>query len=428
MNTAHTSNQFRRSFVTLFILLALLVLLAAAYRYNRAVGDQKAILKADGSISVLTGGRAIERSLGETVGYVLYLAANPALIAAAGQTADKKNMENLRRNFSLFSMTHPVFHQLCWLDKDGMEVLRISNIDGQIGIADQSKLENKRDQRYFQNSIQLRPGEIYVSPLSLEVENTIVLTPRLPIIRIATPVIDSLARRQGTLVVTVAAKEFLAHVETGKNASNSRNMLLNKDGYWLKSDNPDDEWGFMFNRHKTLAASSPAAWKKIVSADHGQFEDSSGLWSFETISLLKPKPEDASSRASASGDQHFWKIVSYVPENRIAELNSRVMRSTALYSAGTLLLLLAGSWYFTKMRYSKLQAQQELGIASTEYAKQLAICDAEARMYAILHTLADGIITFSEDGIIEEFAANAERLFGYFSYEAIGQNIGILIS
>ena len=432
MKAARTSNQIHRNFLILSILLTVLVFLAAAYRYNQTVDDQINLLKADGSLNVLVSGRAIERSLGGTVGNVMYLAANPALAAAAEQKAAIRNMENLRRDFTLFSLTHPMYYQLCWIDENGMEVLRINNADGQISIADQNKLENKRDQRYFQKSIQLEPGEVYASPLYLEVENKKVLTPILPIIRIATPVFDSQVRRHGILVVTVAAKEFLAHVGASKNVPNSRNMLLNSEGYWLKSDNPDDEWGFMFNQPKTLAASFPDAWKKIAAAERGQFEDNSGLWSYETAYLLKPRksvPADANIpiRASVDAEQYFWKVVSFVPISQIREFNSGVMRFTALYSAGTLLLLLVGSWYFTRMRYSQLQAQQDLSIAAAEYAKQLVIRDTEARMYAILHTIADGIITFNENGIIEEFAANAERIFGYSSDEVIGQNISLLM-
>ncbi|MFA6922065.1 MAG: response regulator, partial [Gallionella sp.] len=69
------------------------------------------------------------------------------------------------------------------------------------------------------------------------------------------------------------------------------------------------------------------------------------------------------------------------------------------------------------------KAQQDLGIAAAEYSKQLALRDTEARMYAILHTIADGIIIFNENGIIEEFSANAELIFGYSADEIIGKNI-----
>jgi PAS domain S-box-containing protein len=428
MKTASTSNPFHRNFLILSILLTVLVILAATYRYNQAINDQKAILRADGSLNVLASGREVERSLGETVRYVTYLAANPVLAAAAGQRTSKKNMENLQRDFVLFSMTHPIYHQLSWIDENGMEVLRINNTDGQIGITGQSKLENKRDRHYFQKSIGLKPGQIYVSQMYPEIADEEILAHRLPVISIATPIFDSLTRRHGVLVVAVAVREYKALAGAYRSISNSYNMLLDSDGYWLMGDDPDEALEAMFDRSGALAASFPAAWKKIVSAEHGQFEDNSGLWSFETVYLLKPH-KDASIpiRTSTDADQYFWKVVSYVPAGQIRELHSGVMWPTVLYSAGTLLLLLVGSWYYTRMRYSHLKAQQDLSIAAAEYAKQLVIRDTEARMYAILHTIADGIITFNEDGIIEEFTANAEHIFGYPTGEAIGQDIGMLM-
>jgi len=83
------------------------------------------------------------------------------------------------------------------------------------------------------------------------------------------------------LVVTVSANELLARTGAGNDVSKSQNMLLNSEGYWLKSANQDDEWGFMFNKPKTLGARFPEVWKKIAAAEYGQFEDRSGLWSFE---------------------------------------------------------------------------------------------------------------------------------------------------
>ncbi len=424
------SHQFRRSFLMLFLPLALLIILAAVYLFKQTVDDQIAILKADGSLNVVSGGRAIERSLDASVQDVLYLATIPSLTTAHKIT--RTGMENLHRDYILFCLTHPTYSKLRLINESGREMLRINNLDGHISITEPDKLENKSDRFYFTGSVSLAPGKVYVSPMQLEFENKIVITPYRPIIRIATPIFDDHARRRGVLVVTVAANELLARISAGNEVSKSQSMLLNSEGYWLKSSAPNDEWGFMFDKPKTLGARFPAVWKKIAATEYGQFEESSGLWSFETVYPLKSHKNSQTNfsnpiRTSVDPDKYFWKVVSYVPKNKIWELNSKVMRSSAFYSAGMLLLLLVGCWYFTKMRYSKLKAQQDLSIAATEYAKQLALRDTEARMYAILHTIADGIITFSENGNIEEFAANAERIFGYSADEVVGQNISLLM-
>src|SRR5512142_2469876 len=127
MKGTRMSNQFRRSFLTLFIPLALLVILAAVYLFNQTVEDQLAILKADGSLNVVSGGRSIERSLDASVDDVLYLATLPSLTATHKLT--RAGMENLHRDFVLFLLTHPTYSKLRLLDENGKEVLRINSLD-----------------------------------------------------------------------------------------------------------------------------------------------------------------------------------------------------------------------------------------------------------------------------------------------------------
>jgi hypothetical protein len=204
------SRQFRRSFLALFIPLALTVVLAAVYLFNQSVANQKAILSADGSLDVVSGGRAIERSLDASVQDVLYLASLPELTAMRKIT--RSGMQELNRAFILFCLTHPAYSKLRLIDEDGREIMRINSMDGNVSVADRRELENKSDRFYFTGSVRLAPGKVYVSPMQLEYENGKVVTPHLPIVRIATPVFDANSRRLGVLVVTVAADDLLARI------------------------------------------------------------------------------------------------------------------------------------------------------------------------------------------------------------------------
>jgi diguanylate cyclase (GGDEF)-like protein/PAS domain S-box-containing protein len=54
--------------------------------------------------------------------------------------------------------------------------------------------------------------------------------------------------------------------------------------------------------------------------------------------------------------------------------------------------------------------------------------DSEARTRAVLENVADGIVTVSDEGVIESFNRAASTLFGYSENEAIGQPFGILLA
>ena len=58
---------------------------------------------------------------------------------------------------------------------------------------------------------------------------------------------------------------------------------------------------------------------------------------------------------------------------------------------------------------------------------RVALSESEQLKRAVVDSVADGIITISEKGIIESFNAAAERLFGYSCTEVIGHNISTLL-
>lgn len=425
-------NHLLRIFLMTFVPLAFFSILAAGYLFFQEVQDQKDILKSESTIDVVSNSRSIERSLAGSIRNVMYLVSDPELILAAEKSRRAENLQKLAASYIRFSSAHPTYFKIRWIDEHGIELLVVKNIEGKINLVDRNELENKYDRYYFQEGLSLRPGESYVSPLDLDIERGKIIEPYLPVIRIVTPVSDNKQRRHGVLVVTLNARDLLARLHTNAQDSGLETMLLNKDGYWLKNKNSEDEWGFMFNRTSSMAGEYPAAWKRISSSERGQFEDDDGLWSFQTVYPLRPdKNRMVDSivplQTKNSAEQYFWKVVSHAPRNRLLNINSGILRTTAIESIAILLLLLAGAWYFAKMRLAQLQAKNDLDSAAREHATQMATRDLEARRYAILNTLADGIITFDEGGRIEEFAANAERVFGFSTDEVVGRNISMLI-
>ena len=48
-------------------------------------------------------------------------------------------------------------------------------------------------------------------------------------------------------------------------------FLVNREGYWLYSADPDDQWGFMYEekRDRTLGNAYPEEWRTISSSEEG---------------------------------------------------------------------------------------------------------------------------------------------------------------
>jgi PAS domain S-box-containing protein len=78
-----------------------------------------------------------------------------------------------------------------------------------------------------------------------------------------------------------------------------------------------------------------------------------------------------------------------------------------------------------------LVGQRQIYAAGRDVTAQKRIAEAlresEARHRSVVDNIADGIIVIGERGIIESFNHAAERIFGYSSDEAIGQNVNMLM-
>ena len=64
---------------------------------------------------------------------------------------------------------------------------------------------------------------------------------------------------------------------------------------------------------------------------------------------------------------------------------------------------------------------------TTEKRNEQLIKDAAARYRTVLETMGDGLILINNKGIITDFNAAAEKIFGYPSKEVIGRDVSILL-
>jgi len=181
--------------------------------------------------------------------------------------------EYIEREFLEFTKSRKIYDQIRFIDTEGMEIIRINNFDGSPEAVPRDQLQNKSNRYYFKETISLKPGQIYLSPLDLNVENDTLEEPVKPVIRICSPVFDKEGRSRGILVLNYLARNFLDDLRELTRSQPGTFALMNDEGFWLYADKPEDEWLFMYPERVSggEAVRNPALWSGIQSHENGRF-------------------------------------------------------------------------------------------------------------------------------------------------------------
>ena len=345
------------------------------------------------------------------------------LMVFANQTAIKnlwkKNgeidllaLESLENEYLTISKFSEVYDQIRVLDKNGMEIIRINYNNGQPSIVSANKLQNKKDRYYFADAFKLNRGEIFMSPLDLNIEQGKIEQPLKPMIRFATPIFDNFGKKQGIILINYLAEEFLSHFSQQNLNPHQQSMLLNSDGYWLSSPNTSDEWGFMYKdgKEKTFKNLFPNIWTDIASKNSSQFETSQGLFTTKKVYPLLKNQKSSTGSGEAftpsskqiKSQEYCWIIVSYVPSSILHKNRNRRLNLAIWINIVLLLIFLYITWIIAK---------------STSLRRQ-----EEKKYKNILENIIDGYYRTDIKGNILLISPSAVQILGFSRDEIIGKN------
>ena len=130
------------------------------------------------------------------VGDLLFLAKQEELKAYL-ETPSHHNLSLINSEYRSFSVNKKNYEQIRYLDNHGMEVARVNYNNGQPISISKNKLQSKRDRYYFKDVFRLGKGEVFVSPLDLNIEQGKVEEPYKPMIRFGTPVLTMRVSSEG---------------------------------------------------------------------------------------------------------------------------------------------------------------------------------------------------------------------------------------
>lgn len=276
------------------------------------------------------------------------------------QKNNANTIENLENYFYIFSKNHKDFQQLRYLDIAGKEIIRVDNIAGKTII--KRDLQDKSKRYYYRNSINLKEGEIYISPLDLNIEFEKIETPHNPMIRYTMPVFVN-GEKTGYIVVNYLAKKLLASIQNSNN--NIHTILLNKSSYYLIGFEKNKEFGFMFDKKQNSFKNEyPDSWSTIAKNQNTKLEFDNKYAhsiSYDPVSVVSPNRSIKSDRQ--------WYLISYYSQEEITnKLLSKAISDLFLYLPVILILAIL-SYILTLYKIKDIESRKLL-LEAKEQAEQ----------------------------------------------------------
>jgi len=241
---------------------------------------------------------------------------------------NEHSKESISEDFLAVSQAKKTYDQIRVLDTDGMEKIRV-NFDQDVSrVVPDNELQPKGNRYYFSNTFDLTGNQIFISPFDLNIEQGVVELPVKPMIRFGTPLYDLDGTKKGVLLLNYLGQHLLEQLTAIHGREGHHLMLLNNQAYWLKGQNKEDEWGFMFNDRKDVTYQNrfPDEWKAISSNVSGQFYSDVGLVTFYTIYPLREIIHSDSTGEHRlewlNGERYTLKIVSHIEKGHLDQITS----------------------------------------------------------------------------------------------------------
>jgi len=254
--------------------------------------------------------------------------------------------------FKVLGRERPMYDQVRLLSYPGHELVRVNQgLEGP-EIVSRQNLQDKSKRYYFLQARDLAEGEIYISPVDLNIEwGKSEAVPR-PMFRVATPVFDDGGHRRGVVLVNYRGEALAAAFKDAMGDAANRLMVLDQRGFWISNPRQELEWGFAFDPDARFQNHYPAVWQQMEHQATGTLVNHRGIFSF--LRLNSDIPASVASLAPPP-----WYIVSLFPGVLLRQSLGLGSYISAYGLMAIVVLLLAAGYGAVRSR--QLHAADRLG-------------------------------------------------------------------
>ncbi|WP_439395815.1 PAS domain S-box protein [Bradyrhizobium sp. PMVTL-01] len=349
------------------------------------------------------------------------------------------------------------------LDDNQRELVRVdrSGPNGTVRIVPDSELEHKSERAYFQETIRLPPGEVYVSSIDLATRQGGTTGLHIPTLRVAMPLFTSDGKPFGIVIANIDMRPALDRVRSTRSPGGEI-YVVNSRGDYLVHPDRTQEFGSLRGH--------PTDWRKdfpFLSALAGTPDLVTRLTTDES-----GRPSGAAIAPALLAGKEWVAIIVTVPPSVFGRVPAAIQKTSllvgilAVLAAAALAVLLARSLTRPIGRLTAaveaigsgrpadipVDASGETGVLARAFARMVeetqaktAALEREIREHrrteaarshhaareqlfsAAVESSDDAIVMQSLDAVITGWNPAAERLYGYAASEAIGQSTAIIV-
>ncbi|MBC3764349.1 sensor histidine kinase [Neptunicella marina] len=387
---------FVRSFVQLVLPSLVVLALAISIFYRNEVESLKQIISIDESHTVKLATKSINLELSGVLSDLQYLKNQPLFRQYINNP--HSNRKSLQQDWLTFSTHRKIYDQIRFIDKDGNEAIRVNNDNNIAVVVADEQLQYKGHRHYVSDTLVLNNDDIYVSDLTLNIEQQEIEIPYSPVIRVSTPIFNNNNQLQGLLILNYQAHTLLDKLRKLTVNGQSEFWLLNHDGYWLLSDDQLMEWGFLHNQTtvSNFATIYPTVWQKMLfGPPTGQIQGPAYTFTYQRI-------DGESSPLGKHAET--WILISALPQKTWSRLTAEKLNNNL----------------FSFILYALILSLIALIIASKNMANrriQLNLRRSEAKFRGLLDAAPDAIIIVNQKGRIILSSSHAQKTLGYSKEE-----------
>lgn len=354
-----------RRFVIVFVGAAVVHSVIVAIIYRQDVVHQQTVLDKEGRHVLDLQQELLSHELQTVQSDLRYLATQQALQQFV--SGDASSGADLASEYVNFAIQKGIYDQIRYLALDGQEIIRVNYRDGAAGIVPKNELQSKAARYYYQQARSLESDEIFISTFDLNVERGQIEQPIKPVIRFATPVLDSAGQQRGFLVLNYLGARLLSQLNRLSSGFDGEAMLLNGDGEYLLASETDREWGWLLGHDFCFPDDYPEAWRQVHEQTGGttQKDGNSFLVQHISLGITSLGSEGASAPAKASPKDDSLILVARISAATTAKRSATLLQQLLYLSVAALFLITLLSWYWARTNFFRRYHEQQ--IADSEH-------------------------------------------------------------